>query len=332
FILAAVKWSARPSSWYWLVPPTTRDQIAAPPLDAIDFRIPPEQRERLPPGTFRATAADDNDALPAADISDDDVLSFTLAPELLATIQDNTLGLRRREAAAYHEMLSRIDRLPEAAAANRARSDVAFTVLMQAPQEYRGELLSVEGDLRRLTPLAANDESGFDTLYEGWLFTRDSGTNPYRIVLTQVPDGVPIGETIDPPTPVRVVGYFFKRYGYASQGGQHVAPLLLAKTLHPLPRPVTLPTDGDSLKTAMGAFVAVVIAGIVALGAWFFLSDRRFRSSRLQRLAAARSEVAAEQLAALADVDVVDPERMFDAVDAASDRPTASEPSPPVTT
>src|SRR5690606_38597346 len=110
----------------------------------------------------------------------------------------------------------------------------------------------------------------------------------YRIVFTQIPAGVTLGESLNPPLPVRLTGYFFKRYGYVSRGGQHVAPMLIARTLSPIPPPVPTPADGPELRYTMIALISVIAAGVLTLAVWFFASDRRFRRSRLQQLAAAR--------------------------------------------
>ncbi len=318
-VMVAVNWSARPSSWHWLVPPDSRPSVQAPSLKEIDFRVQSQQREPLGPDMFRAVAVTEKDE-PQAFVADSaDVpadVPADIAAEVLAPIVDNTLGLRRKEADAYHLMLSRIHDLPEETAAALARDDVAFTVLMLHPDEYRGTLLAVRGELRRLTEFPASRGSGFDVLYEGWLFTGDSGTNPYRIVFTELPGGVPLGESLHPPLPVQVVGYFFKRYGYVSQGGQHVAPLLLARSLRMILRPATAPADGAEFRYAMLGVIAVVVAGVVVLGVWFFVSDRRFRGSRLDELAAARLDATPEDLAALQNLQTTDPARPFEQPDA----------------
>ncbi|MGD9856045.1 MAG: hypothetical protein AB7U20_13965 [Planctomycetaceae bacterium] len=313
-VMAAAMWAARPSSWYWLAPPTAGAGNASPipALDEIDFRVQSSPHDPLGPDTFRAVAVpnDEDPPVPPDDRSNAPA-AVEIPAELLAAIEDNTLGLRRKESDAYHWMLSQIDRLPESTAAAQARSDVAFTVLMLEPDQYRGRLLSVTGDLRRLTEFPASEESGFAALYEGWLFTRDSGTNPYRIVCTQRPEGIPLGESLDPPVPVRVNGFFFKRYGYASQQGQHVAPMLIAKSLHVRLLLPTAAADGPELQHAMLGVVSVVVAGIMTMGVWFFISDRRFRNSRLDQLAAARLDATPENLAALAQAETIDPQRLF---------------------
>lgn len=319
-VLAAVKWASGPDSWRWLAPPPAPGGSPSHTLDEFDFRVHSPPRRPVAPDTFRAVAAVTigEESAPGEDAHREASELPGFPQELLETIEDNSFGLRRREAAAYHRMLLRIDELPDATAAAHARDDVAYTVLMLEPDVYRGRLLTVTGDLRRLGKLPAGADSGFDALYEGWLFSRDSGTNPYRIVCTRRPAGLQLSESLDPPVPVRVTGFFFKRYGYASRGGQHVAPMLIAKTLLVEPATPAGPADGPQLRNAMLAIVGVVVAGVVILGVGFFVSDRRFRNSRLKQLAAARLDASGEDLAALERVVTHDPHSVFASRDAES--------------
>ena len=115
-----------------------------------------------------------------------------------------------------------------------AREDVVFAMLMVNSDEYRGVPITVTGKVKRLNAVdAAENAYGIATFYEAWLFTPDSGDNPYRIVTATAPEDLPRGD-IDDEVRARVTGYFFKREGYAAEGGLHTAPLLIGKTLDPV--------------------------------------------------------------------------------------------------
>lgn len=202
-------------------------------------------------------------------------------------------------------MLDRVRHLPESALNTLAADDVAFTVIMLQPEDYRGRLISVTGWLHRITeyPVMTNDR-GIDALYEGWLFTGDSGNNPWRFLCSERPLTVPLGEEME-PVKVRVVGYFFKRMGYASQGGQHVAPTLLAHSFEVLPVPVDVaPAMQTQLHNWMLGVVAVTIAGLAALMWWFARADRKYAGSRLHQLTVPQLD--ATDLEALKDLDTDD--------------------------
>ncbi len=309
-VMFAIKYAAQPSAWHWLVPPESEQARMAPRLEEIDFRVSSQNHTTLAADAFRVVETLDHGDVDGEE-SESTSVEVDVASDVLSLIEDNTVGLRRKELEAYELMLSRIDGLSDDERSKVAQDDIAFTVLMLQSEDYRGRLITVRGDLRRLTEFPAPKESDFDTLYEGWLFTRDSGTNPYRIVFTQRPNDVPLSESLDPPVQVEVTGYFFKRYGYASQGGQHVAPLLLSKLPLVIPTPSRVSGDGSELRNIMLVSIGLITLAVVGLGTWFFLSDRRYRRSRLSELAAARLDASADDLAALNQVPTVDTDRPF---------------------
>lgn len=314
-VMVAINLAAKPGSWYWLIPPEPTGTEATPSLEELDFRTKSSPETSLQADTIRVVSTDES-ADEAANVPDSDSSDVEIPAEVMEPIEDNTVGLRRKELAAYRLMLSRIDTLPSEIIVEAGRDDVAFTVLMLQSESYRGQLISVRGDLRRLTAFPAPQDSEFETLYEGWLFTRDSGKNPYRVLFTQLPADVPLGESLDPPVPVEVTGYFFKRYGYASQGGQHVAPLLLAKRPEVITPRQVVPVDRSELRNMMLAAVGLVAVVVLGLVIWFVRSDRRYRDSRLSQLAAARLDASSEDLDALKNAPVVDTDRPFANIDA----------------
>ena len=185
------------------------------------------------------------------------------AGDPLAGIEDNTLGLSRREFEAASRILKDLAMTDAEEMQRLARTDASFTVLMQQPDLYRGKVVRLVGDLRRLTPfpsLARYD--GPDETVEGWLFTLESGTNPYRIIALDAAPSIDTGESIE-PTPVIVDGVFFKRFGYATATSSHVAPMLLAKSIRLKPQAVAPPND-NSL-TPLILIAAAVLMGLLVV-------------------------------------------------------------------
>ncbi len=184
---------------------------------------------------------------------------------LLASVTDNTFGVTAAEKLAYDTLLARVRDMPLAELERSAQADVPFAVLMLQADRYRGELLTIDGEIRRCLPMAAAPDE--PTLLEAWLFTADSGLNPYRVVLTELPAGVPQGDDLKPPFRVRATGYFFKRYSYATANDFHTAPLLLAKTLtvlsqpkSPAPRPAGY--SGSLTYLAIGILLTFLVVGV----------------------------------------------------------------------
>ena len=184
---------------------------------------------------------------------------------LLTAVTDNTFGVTAAEKNAYDILLAKVRDLPLTELERSAHADVPFAVLMLEAERYRGEVLTIDGEIRRCLPMAASPDE--PTLLEAWLFTADSGLNPYRVVLTELPAGVPQGDDLKPPFRVRVTGYFFKRYSYATANDFHTAPLLLAKTLIVLSQPKSPAArpagySGSLTYLAIGILVTFLVVGV----------------------------------------------------------------------
>lgn len=183
-----------------------------------------------------------------------------LDKSILTSIKDNTFGVTAAEIPAYDAILAKVRNTSLAELEPLAQKDVPFALLMLDSDRFRGELLTIEGDIRRLNKLT-------DQSFEAWLFTVDSGMNPYRVICASLPDDVRLGEDLQPPIRARLSGYFFKRYSYATAHDFHTAPLVLAKTLTVLsrPKPPTSHSGGGSHSLTylavgiLGTFLAVAV-------------------------------------------------------------------------
>ncbi|MFT5094398.1 MAG: hypothetical protein ACI93T_003237 [Porticoccaceae bacterium] len=99
---------------------------------------------------------------------------------------------------------------------------------------------------------------------------------------------MPTGQDLGSGVIVKVTGYFLKRYGYpAQQDRLHVAPLILAKTVHwNQKRPSSVPDDLGIVPYVLG-FAAILGIIISILLYRFRSSDRDFEKKHLRRLTAA---------------------------------------------
>ena len=197
----------------------------------------------------------------------------------LTSVSDKAFGIPKSERATYEAWLNRASVADQADLERTAHRDVPFAVLMLEPDRFRGDLITIEGDLRRLNriPATSADTAESDS-YEAWIFTADSGLNPYRVVCTSLPTGFAFGDQLTPPIRVRATGYFFKRYSYATAGNYHTAPLLLAKTLARLTshKPsVQLPNH----RARTLAITTVCILLVVSIG-WMIVGSTGRRAKR----------------------------------------------------
>lgn len=192
---------------------------------------------------------------------------------ILVAVKDNTFGITAAEKPAYDAILAKVRHTSPGELERLAHKDVPFAVLMLEADRYRGEIVTLEGDIRRISPLADS--------FEAWLFTADSGLNPYRVVLASLPDGSPRGDEITPPVRARVTGYFFKRFSYATANGFHTAPLLLANTLIPSAN-AKFAVRPSSKNSQSLTIMAIGILGTLAIGglAVELIARRRSRRKR----------------------------------------------------
>ena len=316
FILIAIKIAAQPETWKWMFPDesATQSQKQSRGKDRtqVNHRVQLDDEPELKPGEFisrrpvkpvKASAA-----LPPSGAAEESSRTETIrfAPGLFDEVRDNTLGVRHDEAAAYQAVLKRV-RSIRLADLERAGERVGYTLLMLDADQYRGRPITLEGRLHRLLPLPARqDAPPSDQLYEAWLFTDESETDPYRVVCVEIDDGLAIGEEIRSRPRVRVTGYFFKRQGYASQGGLHVAPLLLARRLRRV-APTAISQPHLSLVPWIVG-LALLIGGTLAIAQWRFThGDRAFAEGCLKQV----TTVSPDVIKALDDVETVDPNDIF---------------------
>jgi hypothetical protein len=182
----------------------------------------------------------------------------------------------RQQACAERFLLERRQELPELQE-HPDREFPIFVDLFKNPDRYHGKPVTLQGHVRKLSAMPAGEnEFDFETLYEAWLFTNDSQSNPAVVVSASIPQGMPLGD--DLVEQVSVTGYFFKMYAYPARDTTRVAPLLLAQRLrwHPLE------STGDRTQapTFLYIIVAVFLAGLVLFVWRTGRHDRKLREFR----------------------------------------------------
>lgn len=188
------------------------------------------------------------------------------------------------EATAYDYVLSAAQRLPVESLARAARRDLTFAHFFEEPDKHRGEIVHVEGFLkriRRFEPGRLTRKEGVHDLYEGWLFQpRLYGAVPMCLVFTELPAGLHVGESLD--APVTFDGFFFKRYRYEAAGKWRDAPLLIGRRPVLTAAPATPVEEGVSNNTQLILVFLAVLVGTLffALGLawWYHRGDRRVRA------------------------------------------------------
>lgn len=293
-VLIAMRVAGRPGSWEWLwdrQPSAQPANEGAPEaVVTVAQAVAPSQEvsDDSESGRFEVPSAESPDTAGEAPEFD----AATQPPEAppgpvgldlsrLAVVRDNTrLSMRgNEEAEPYYYVLDFASRIEPAELEALARRDLTFAQFLDSPGDYRGELVHLQGAVKRLIRYEAGpNDYGLDQLYEAWLFTEDSYNNPYVIVCTRIPEGMPMGDAISER--VRVAGFFFKNNAYSAADAPRIAPMILAQRLVWI-RPAAASGGPTPLKVLAGLIAVGSVAAVVV-----FLWLRRRTPSPADRLAA----------------------------------------------
>lgn len=308
-IVISIDFTRKPENWQWffsIAEEPVEMELKELSLDDLDFRVDEPKEGTLPADTFVAVA---DEQKPQINFDQLGLNIQRIPPELIDDVQDKRVGLLRSEQEAMERVLQRVRTLKQAELDEAAVDDVGFRVVFTDAATYRGQLISVKGTLWRLQrfPFGAKDSTE-DDLWQAWMFSGDSGNNPWVVFLTEKPAEIEAGENIN--RQITVAGYFFKNYGYATEQGLHIAPMLIAKSfsLQPLPPVVDQKTEDLSLYVFFFLLAIVCIFGAMV---WFFVrSDRKFNKSHLAEIAETRHELPDDFISNLSGQEGKDPSRL----------------------
>ena len=267
--------------------------------DEMSFDVADEEQSALDPEEVRIVPreeppADDQESRPRR--THRRAKSIDINPDWFSAVKDNTVGIRQHEARAYYRVLAKAKETPWRDLDEAAERDALYVNLMTSPELYRGKPILVVGELRKLTRFQAppNDE-GLDTLYDAWILTSDSGTNPLRIVSSSLSADLSLENSVGQT--VKATGYFFKREGYETvERRLHVAPTLLAGRLSLYVSPQAPPPTEQVVPWMMGVIGAIGLA-MLATVIGFAVSDRRANRWRSAAGESERLDVGALQRA-----------------------------------
>jgi hypothetical protein len=220
----------KPEHYQWLLALDERgggsaEGGVAPDDRPIDTRVPPERESQEIPGTFLSPAP------PKPDEATPSRRFPGVRPSLLRSVRDDRL-LGPSEWDAWMHLFQVLEESDEAALAEASTGPVSFVQLFEQSSEYRGELVTTRGTIRRAhrTKTPRNDY-GLSEYYDTWLQPADHPTDPIVVWCLHLPEGFPTGMEV--AEEVEVTGFFFKLLAYKAADGKILrAPLLLARTLH----------------------------------------------------------------------------------------------------
>lgn len=194
------------------------------------------------------------------------VESVTLNSEIFYAIDDYSVGVRSEEADSFFYLISYASRVPLQEMNQAAEQEVAREALMAAPDHYRGTVIEIEGDLRRLEKVKANQNGyGLEEYYIAWIITPTSDNIPYRVAAKFSDKSLPVADLIEQKIPVKISGYFFKIQGYHARSDLQLTPMFIARQITAAP-PSEKPnsfTNSSHPGRWLFAIFAVMFAGVI---------------------------------------------------------------------
>ena len=189
----------------------------------------------------------------------------------LASVRDDE-PFRSGEQGAWFKLFGQLQGMDASTLHEESTGTATFIQLYRQPREYRGELVTLAGTLRRSEEVAATSNSlGIESYYRTWLFPRDNPSNPIVVYTLTVPDGFPEGMEIEEQ--VELDGYFFKRWPYAASDTVRSAPVVLSKSLRWIvPEPAEA---APAMSATTIVMAAAAMAFCVALFVWWQTRNRR---------------------------------------------------------
>jgi len=188
-------------------------------------------------------------------------------PEFLEEAQaitDNALELQSIEMPSYWRLFRWIKSEDPGALRKRSHKTVKFHDLILHPAKYRGQLVHLELNVRRILSYPAPQNSaGVETVYEVWGFS-DESTWLYLGLTSELPAGMPTGATINERASFD--GYFFKLQGYHESGAKPNAralktPLLVGRlSWKAAPKPASAPRSTGWMFALAAIFAVFIIA------------------------------------------------------------------------
>ena len=259
----------KPDNWRWIdrIDQGKREDVDSGASQSIDTRLRPEALSDAVPDSFVSPAPMESEEVPPRRYF------RGVKPTYLNSIHDDTT-FRHNERDAWFHLLEILDKNDEATLRKASTGRRAFVQLFEQSDEYRGELVTVRGTMRRANRLSApTNDYGIKNYYQTWVTPDDSRNNLFVIYCLHLPKKFPSGMQIEED--VEVTGFYFKRWAYKAQGAMWTAPTLLARTVRWLKRPAVEQAPREPVSVFVVVAVALALSVPVIVYVW--IRTRRIR-------------------------------------------------------
>ncbi|MEZ6120778.1 MAG: hypothetical protein R3C28_29960 [Pirellulaceae bacterium] len=261
--------AAKPANWRWLWQMTPTD------VEPVDQNVDTRAPHQTGPVTTEASSGDSFTtplAVPSADTSTDAENRDGNVPPLIDTarltdIQDDTV-FQAREAEPWFYVLDRLKRTSETDVQANSVGRIGFAQLFQQTSELRGQVVELQGSLRRIVEKqATQNQMSIDRYWQCWIKPEGATNSPVVVYCLDLPDG--LTPAVEMQVPVTCFGVCYKRWPYQAQTEMILAPVLLAKTIQTQQDPSVEGRELPSRATVLGLLVAGATIALVVV-VWVF--------------------------------------------------------------
>lgn len=209
---------------------------------------------------------------------------------VLSLIRDGNQEMTKYDMPAYYQILNWVDHQSIELLRKRAKKDVHYSDFRKTPESMRLQIVELNLNVRQIVRYTNAPVNGITQpmksleghpIFEVRGFTNEGGSNVYIGVVTELPKGMPIGDSLNEN--VKLVGYFFRLQGYISQAQQLEAehsrrrptplqaPIIMGRLIWTPAPPENVAKAPVWLLLSIGSVAAVVVVG------WVYLTSRRAR-------------------------------------------------------
>ena len=268
-VLVGMRYVREPEAWSWLL----QGKHKPKQQQKLDNRLRPSEPREYIAGSFVARAD-----VPDSNGSDGRFPGVNSG--YLRDIRDDS-PFRAAEHHAFFHLMRLLGNTSEQTLQQARPQRVNFVQLYEQPAAYRGELITVSGNVRSavvqqapslkfavdhgiygglgtVTGMACTlgNDYGVDSYAEVWLQPEDQPDMVMVLYTRELPQGFPTG--VDIKERVTATGFFFKRFAYGATNTLRITPMLLTKTLQWTP-----PTPPQPSRVSQEWPLLLGIAGVV---------------------------------------------------------------------
>lgn len=270
-MIAAIRHLSRPETaenldrlFLGQVPAITEEPIATEEIEEIDDPL-----LKTTPRPDALTANVDTAPLPTDDSHSD-----------LPGVRDNTY-FRPEEREAWFDLFARLQTMDASQLAEAPLGEVTYAQLLQQPDVYRGQLVTLRGTvLREEVQQPAENTLGIASYHRLWLRPQGGGQWPFVVYCLELPTGFPRGESLR--AKATITGFFFKNWSYSYDKGLGIAPVVLARGIDWQPPVVPAPRQTVTPQNLIWAATGAALFALVTV--WWAVRKTVRRPSRAKRL------------------------------------------------